>query len=70
MNAPVRLDLEACRAIADSEMHAYAGRTMLGTVLRCGHSFMAFDIEDRHRGTTTRVQDAMRALSPGRAHAQ
>jgi hypothetical protein len=63
MNAPVRLELEACRAIADAEMHAYAGRTMIGTVLRCGRSFMAFGLDDRHRATTTRVQDAVRALS-------
>lgn len=63
MNAPVRLDFEACRAIADGEMHAYDGRTMIGTVLRCGRSFMAFDLEERHRATTARVQDAMRALS-------
>lgn len=65
MNAPVRLDLEACRAIADGEMHAYAGRTMIGTVLRCGRSFMAFGMDDQHRATTTCARSAMRALSSG-----
>ncbi|UIN36295.1 hypothetical protein [Methylobacterium oryzae] len=65
MSAPVRLDLEACRSIAAAEMHAYAGRTMIGTVLRCGRSFMAFDLEERHRATTACVRSAMRALSSG-----